>query len=180
MCGGLPSIKPVVCKVILAEAEVIWRVMIWALAQAGNRAGKTRHHCAVMRSGAQARSQTCSQLSPHHSTSFAPPRSASPFSLSPRSRVMGPVGLRPRGSYGRTAGRQREIAGELRGGHGASRGDYEGTTGRLRGDFGESAGRPLAKYSRPTQSRSFRKAAETPTVGLEPMMTRLRALRSTD
>ena len=101
MCGGLPSIKPVVCKVTLAEAGVIWRVMIWALAQAGNRAGKTRHHCAVMRPGAQARLQTCSQLSPHHSTSFPPPRSASPFPLSRRSRVMGPVGLMDKASASR-------------------------------------------------------------------------------
>ena len=43
MCDELPSIKPAVCKVTSAEAGVIWQVMIWALAQAGNRAGKTRH-----------------------------------------------------------------------------------------------------------------------------------------
>ncbi len=58
VCDGHPSIKPVVCKVTPAEVGAIWQVMIWALAQAGNRAGKTRHHCAVMRSGAQARLQT--------------------------------------------------------------------------------------------------------------------------
>ena len=51
MCDGLPSIKPVGCKVTSAEAGVIWQVMIWALAQAGNRAGKTRQHCEVMRFG---------------------------------------------------------------------------------------------------------------------------------
>jgi hypothetical protein len=68
VCDGLPSIKPVGCKVASAEAGPIWQVMIWALAQAGNRAGKTRHHCAVMRPGAQARLLTWTQLSPHHST----------------------------------------------------------------------------------------------------------------
>ena len=53
MCDELPSIKPKVCKVTSAEAGVIWQVMIWALDQAGNRAGKTRHHWEVMRLGAQ-------------------------------------------------------------------------------------------------------------------------------
>ena len=67
MCGGLPSIKAMVCKVTPAEAGVIWRVTIWEVAQAGNRAGKARHHCAVGRPGAQARLQTCTQLSPRHS-----------------------------------------------------------------------------------------------------------------
>ena len=72
MCDGLPSIKPVGCKVTSAEAGVIWQVMIWALAQAGNRAGKTRHHCAVMRLGAQARLHTWTRLSPHDSTFCLP------------------------------------------------------------------------------------------------------------
>ena len=72
MCDGLPSIKPVGCKVTSAEAGVIWQVMIWALAQAGNRAGKTRHHRAVMRLGAQARLHTWTRLSPHDSTFCLP------------------------------------------------------------------------------------------------------------
>jgi hypothetical protein len=67
-CDGLLSVKPVGGKVSSAEAGVIWPVMIWALAQAGNRAGKTRHHCAVMRLGAQARLHTWTRLSPHDST----------------------------------------------------------------------------------------------------------------
>ncbi len=70
VCHGFPSVKPVGCKVASAEVGVIWQVMIWALAQAGNRAGKTRHHCAVMRPGTQARLHTWTQLSPHHSTFF--------------------------------------------------------------------------------------------------------------
>lgn len=68
MCDGHPLIKPVVCKVASAEAGAIWQVMIWALAQAGDRAGKTRHHCGVIRSGAQAPLSTYPQLSPHNST----------------------------------------------------------------------------------------------------------------
>ena len=68
VCDAFPSIKPVVCTVTLAEAGVIWQVMIWALAQAGNRAGKTRHHCEVMRLGAQTRLHTWTRLSPHDST----------------------------------------------------------------------------------------------------------------
>ena len=72
MCDGLPSIKPVGCKVTSAEAGVNWQVMIWALAQAGNRAGETRQHCAVMRLGAQARLHTWTRLSPHDSTFCLP------------------------------------------------------------------------------------------------------------
>jgi hypothetical protein len=67
-CGGLPSIKPAVCKVTPAVAGVTWRAAIWALAQAGNRAGKTRQCCAATRPRAQARLQTCAQLSPRRST----------------------------------------------------------------------------------------------------------------
>jgi hypothetical protein len=59
--GGLPSIKPVVCKIAPPEAGFIWRAAIWALAQAGNRASKTRHHCAAMWTRAQARLQTRSR-----------------------------------------------------------------------------------------------------------------------
>ena len=43
--------------------------MIWALAQAGNRAGKTRHHSEVMRLGAQTRLHTWTRLAPHDSKS---------------------------------------------------------------------------------------------------------------
>ena len=89
-CDGPPSNKPVGCKVTSAEAGVIWQVMIWALTQAGNRAGKTRHRCEVMRPGARARLHTWTRLSPHNSTfhtcsqttscSFSPwgPRSVPP------------------------------------------------------------------------------------------------------
>ena len=70
MCAGLPSIKPVDCKVTSAEAGVIWQIMIRALAQAGNRAGKTRHHCAAMRLGVQTRLHTWARLSPHNSTFY--------------------------------------------------------------------------------------------------------------
>ena len=93
MCGGLPSIKPVVCKVTPAEAGVIWQVTIWALAQAGNRAGRTRHHCAAMRPGAQARLQTCAQLSPRRSTFSRLTAMVLPAVHCIREPGKGPVGL---------------------------------------------------------------------------------------
>ncbi len=71
VCGGLPSIKPAVCKVTPAVVGVIWRAAIWVLAQAGERARKTRHQCAAMRPGAQARPQACGRLSPHRSTALS-------------------------------------------------------------------------------------------------------------
>ena len=97
VCGGLPSIKPVVCKVTPAEAGVIWQVTIWA-PQAGNRAGKTRHHCAVMRPGAQARLQTCTQLSPRHSTFPRLKPAALPTVRCARCPGKGPVGLMDKAS----------------------------------------------------------------------------------
>jgi hypothetical protein len=70
-CGGLPSIKPAVCKVTPAEVGVIWRAAIWGLAQAGNEASNTGHHCAATRPRAQARLQTCAQLSPRRYTALS-------------------------------------------------------------------------------------------------------------
>ena len=42
VCDGLPSIKPVVCKITSTKAGVIWQAMIWALAQAGIRTLKNQ------------------------------------------------------------------------------------------------------------------------------------------
>ena len=97
---------------------------------------------------------------------------------------------RLREDRGETTGRSRVNYGEVTGHHeetaSVRRGDCGETSGRLRGDPGEVTGRQgdharqLAKYSRPTQSCFYWKATETPTVGLKPTTTRLRALRSTD
>ena len=43
-CGWLTPTKQVVCKVLAAEAATPWQLMIWASAQAGNRASKTGCH----------------------------------------------------------------------------------------------------------------------------------------
>jgi hypothetical protein len=41
-CRNLTSIELAVCKDFATEVVMIWQIMIWEQAQAGDRAGKTR------------------------------------------------------------------------------------------------------------------------------------------